>query len=213
MSTAARRQALVRKLKPLGLDVAIVSKPTNVTYLTGFTGEASYLILGRKSILMVSDGRFEQQLKEECPGLPVHIRPPTTTTPPVVAETVAKLGYRRVGIEAAHVTVALLDLWKHKASTVDWSPTSRLVEDQRAIKDAGEIEQIREAIGVAEPVAERVAEARVGQRLPGRGIDIARFRARPDRRHRPFLSVQNRLVDLGELGVVGPRPVRAGSKP
>jgi Xaa-Pro aminopeptidase len=80
----------------------------------------------------------------------MHIRPPTTTTPPVVAEVVTKMGHRRVGIEASHVTVALLGLWTEKAPTVQWMPTTRIVESHRAIKDEDEVEQIRDAIGVAE---------------------------------------------------------------
>jgi Xaa-Pro aminopeptidase len=132
------------------LDAIVISKPVNVTYLTGFTGDSSYLVLTSKEPLLISDGRFTQQIAEECPGLATHIRPPTTTTPPVVAETIAKLGRRSVGFEAGHVTVALLTLWKEKAPVVNWTATSRIVESLRAIKDSEEIRQIREAIGAAE---------------------------------------------------------------
>ncbi|HEY2910062.1 MAG TPA: aminopeptidase P family N-terminal domain-containing protein, partial [Gemmataceae bacterium] len=55
---AARRRSVARRLKPLGLDALLVSNPVNVTYLTGFTGEASYLIVGRTQQLLVTDGRF-----------------------------------------------------------------------------------------------------------------------------------------------------------
>lgn len=150
MNYAARRRRLAAELKPRGLDALVVSKPVNVTYLTGFTGDSSYLIIDRKSVLMVSDGRFTEQLAGECPGLKVQIRPPTTTTPPVVAEVVQKLGHRNVGFEAAHVTVALLELWKQKASTVNWTTTTKIVEAMRAIKEDEEVDQIRDAIGVAE---------------------------------------------------------------
>src|SRR4051794_41451972 len=100
MSFPARRQALARQLKPLDLDALLVSNPVNVTYLTGFTGEASYLVLGRKRTLLVTDGRFTDQLADECPGLEVHVRPPTMTTPPEVAKVLTDLGYRAVGVES-----------------------------------------------------------------------------------------------------------------
>jgi len=150
MTYAARRRRIAAELKSRGLDAVVVSKPVNVTYLTGFAGDASYLILDRKSALLISDGRFTEQIEGECPGLATHIRPPTTTTPPVVAEIVTKMGHRKVGIEAAHVTVALLGLWTEKAPTVTWAPTARFVEAHRAIKDEDEIGQIRDAVGVAE---------------------------------------------------------------
>jgi Xaa-Pro aminopeptidase len=150
MSHAARRRSLARQLAPLGLDALLVSNPVNVTYLTGFTGEASYLIVGRSRQLLVTDGRFTGQLADECPGLDLHVRPPTTTTPPTVAKVLTDLGLKAVGFESKHVTVAMLETWKDLAKSLDWSPQPALVEAMRAFKDAGEVGQIREAIAVAE---------------------------------------------------------------
>src|SRR4051812_49435812 len=67
------RQRLARQLAESGLDCLLVSHPLNVGYLTGFTGEASFLLLGRRRTILVSDGRFSQQIAEECPGLEAHI--------------------------------------------------------------------------------------------------------------------------------------------
>jgi Xaa-Pro aminopeptidase len=150
MSHAARCRSLARQLKPLGLDALLVSNPVNVTYLTGFTGEASYLIVGRTRQLLVTDGRFTGQLADECPGLELHVRPPTITTLPAVAKVLTDLGLKAVGFESKHVTVAMLETWKDLAKSLDWSPQPALVEAMRAIKDAGEVGQIREAIAIAE---------------------------------------------------------------
>src|SRR4051812_33569167 len=150
MPHAARRRSLARRLKSLGLDALLVSNPVNVTYLTGFTGEASYLIAGRARQLLVTDGRFTQQLADECPDLDLHVRPPTTTTPPEVAKVLTGLGFRKVGFESAHVTVALLETWRELAESIDWSPQKGLDEEMRAVKDDGEVDQIREAIAIAE---------------------------------------------------------------
>ena len=70
-----RRQALVRDLKKDGLDALLVTNPVNVTYLTGFAGEASYLVLTPKATILVTDPRFQEQVAEECPTLDVHVRP------------------------------------------------------------------------------------------------------------------------------------------
>src|SRR5438034_2389570 len=150
MSHAARRQTLAGQVQSLGIDALLVSNPVNVTYLTGFTGEASFLIVGRGRQLLVTDGRFTQQLADECPGLELHVRPPTTTTPPEVAKVLQGFGYKAVGFESTHVTVAMLEMWRGLAPTVDWSPQKGLVEEFRAVKDADEIRQIREAIAIAE---------------------------------------------------------------
>lgn len=150
MSFAARRQSLSRKLRALKLDAVLISNPVNVTYLTGFTGEASYLVIAPKRQLLITDGRFVDQLAEECPGLRLHVRPPTTTTPPEVAKVLTDLGFRSIGFESSHLTVAGLELWKELAPSINWSPQKELVEELRMIKDDGEVEQIREAIAIAE---------------------------------------------------------------
>jgi Xaa-Pro aminopeptidase len=150
MSHAARRRSLARRLKSLDLDALLVSNPVNVTYLTGFTGEASYLILGRSRQLLVTDGRFTEQLADECPDLELHVRPPTTTTPPEVVKVLTKLGVKTAGFESRHVTVATLDTWRELAKSIDWSPQAGLVEDMRAVKDDDEVRQIVEAIAIAE---------------------------------------------------------------
>jgi Xaa-Pro aminopeptidase len=145
-----RRQRLARQLGPAGLGAVLVSHPVNVTYLTGFSGEASYLVVGRKRTLMVSDGRFTTQLAEECPGLDVHIRPPSQMTVPEVAKVLTSLRVRTVGFESSHLTVADYEWLKELAPTVEWAPTKRWVEDLRAVKDESEVAQIRAAIGAAE---------------------------------------------------------------
>jgi Xaa-Pro aminopeptidase len=150
MSHAARRRSLAKRLKSLELDALLVSNPVNVTYLTGFTGEASYLIVGRSRQLLVTDGRFTEQLADECPDVELHVRPPTTTTPPEVAKVLGKLDVKTAGFESRHVTVALLETWRELAKSIDWSPQPGLVEQMRAVKDDDEVRQIREAIAIAE---------------------------------------------------------------
>ena len=51
-----------------------VSNPLNVTYISGFTGDSSWLLLARDRTVVVSDGRYEVQISEECPGLEAIIR-------------------------------------------------------------------------------------------------------------------------------------------
>jgi Xaa-Pro aminopeptidase len=147
---ALRRDRLAQPLADEGLDLLVVSHPVNVSYLTNFSGEASWLLIGRDRALLVSDGRFTDQIEEECPGLPVHIRPPSKTIQDAVAEMIGKLGARSVGIESGHLTVNDFETLHSTVKTVDWKGTKQRVETLRAVKDETEIEQIREAIHFAE---------------------------------------------------------------
>ncbi|MCS6852231.1 MAG: Xaa-Pro peptidase family protein [Gemmataceae bacterium] len=150
MEYPSRRQRLLEALAAEDLDALLVSHPVNVTYLTGFTGESSHLILGRQRTLLVSDGRFTQQLAEECPDLEVRIRPPRRALIAAVAETLQALGLRRVGFESNHLTVAEYETLREQAATIDWKPGRDRVERLRAVKDADEVAAIRNAIAIAE---------------------------------------------------------------
>ncbi len=147
---ALRRERLARGLADDGLDAYLVSSAVNVTYLTGFTGDSSHLVVGRDRAVLVSDARFTEQIAEECPGLEAHIRPPTETTLAVVARALADLGFRNVGFERAAVSVADHEALRELAPPVSWRGVSDRVEVLRMVKDDAEIAEVREAVAVAE---------------------------------------------------------------
>jgi Xaa-Pro aminopeptidase len=149
---APRRERLIRQLAEEGIDALMVSNPVNVTYLTGFTGDSTVLLLRREGILLVSDSRYTVQLAEECPGLPVHIRATTQKLPDVVALALKGFGIRSVGFESSAVTVAELEQLRQLAPSLDWKGGADRVERLRTVKDASELTQIRTAIDVAERV-------------------------------------------------------------
>jgi len=150
MNYGARRQQLQRSLHEEGLDALLVTQPVNVTYLTGFSGDSSYLVLTRTKTLLVSDGRFTVQLGEECPGLETFIRPPAQPVTEAAAAVLGKLSLRSVGFESAHLTVADFDKLKEQAPALAWHGKADRVERLRAVKDDWEIAQIRAAIHIAE---------------------------------------------------------------
>lgn len=133
-----------------GPDALLVSNPVNVTYLTGFTGDTTALLLCRDRAVMVSDARYTEQIAEECPGLDAVIRPPVKPLPTAIAETIGKLGFRSIGFDSAHLTVAEFETLHGQTKTVDWKPEHNRVEAMRAVKDESEVAGIREAIDIAE---------------------------------------------------------------
>ena len=59
---ALRRERLWQTAVREGLDVLLITSPINVTYLTGFSGDSSFLLLAKGRGLLVSDGRFSVQI-------------------------------------------------------------------------------------------------------------------------------------------------------
>lgn len=145
-----RRAALSQTLRAKGLDGFLITAPVNVTYLTGFTGDASFYATLPKNDTLVSDTRFEAQIAEECPDLDAVIRGHNKTTPEAAAEVLTKAGVKSVGVEANRLTLGELETLQQLAPKVTFVPVEGVIEAQRTIKDPGEVESIREAVRIAE---------------------------------------------------------------
>ena len=148
----ARRDKLRRAVRKADADAdaLLVTNFTNVTYLTGFTGDDSYLLLRRDGELVLSDPRYTTQLGEECPGVDASIRRPGKTMIEGLVKVLKSAKIRRLAIEADSMTVALRDKIADELPKMVIVPMSGLVEALRQIKDKGEIKRIRRAVWLAQ---------------------------------------------------------------
>ena len=147
---ASRRDRLLALLPTEQIDAFLISQPLNVSYLTGFTGEASHLVVSREKAILVSDGRFTTQIEEECPGLEVYIRPATQTIFEASTLVLGRSGASAVGLESGHLTLADFESLKGLVKSGSWKLGTDWVERFRRIKDSGEILEIRSAIHMAQ---------------------------------------------------------------
>jgi Xaa-Pro aminopeptidase len=226
---ARRRENLARLLAEEGLDAMLVTNPVNVTYLTGFTGDSSFVVLSGDRALLLSDPRYVGQIGEECPEVETHIRTTAQKLHEVAAEVLSRLGARAVGCESASLTLAEAEALRGAAPAVEWKPGGDRVEGLRMIKDAVELGEIREAIGVAERAfaafrallrpADRekdLADAMEGfiRRCGGLGSAFPPIIAAGERSALPHCPPTDRRVGEAELllvdwGAVGPRQYRS----
>ncbi len=145
-----RIRMLAGKLDALGVDAILVSDEINVRYLSGFTGDSSYLLVGKNGTTILSDGRYETQISRECCGLDAAIRPPDQSLGELVQQVVDGLAHHRVAFEAAHLSVAAFDQLADRSADIQWVKTRDLVQQQRMIKDADEIRITRQAVRIAQ---------------------------------------------------------------
>ena len=110
-----RLENLRRAIKRDPVDALLIVAGHNVRYLTGFTGDASVLIVAQDRTLLISDGRFATQLEQECPGLEVHIRPVEQLLFDAVGEVAGKFGANRLGFEPSKLTVANFETIRQQA--------------------------------------------------------------------------------------------------
>jgi Xaa-Pro aminopeptidase len=147
---AQRRQTLTQGMKKDGVEGYLITDRLNVSYLTGFTGDSSYLVVTPKTYVLVSDDRFAQQIQEECAGIEPHIRPLDRTIQQATGEVLTKLALKSVAFEGDDVSVGLLETLKEAAAKTTLVAVRGKVEQMRAVKDAMEVEYIRSAVRVAE---------------------------------------------------------------
>ncbi|WP_020473521.1 M24 family metallopeptidase [Zavarzinella formosa] len=145
-----RRKELMQAVKAAKVDALLVSKAVNVSYLTGFTGDASFLLVTPKRCIILSDERFRIQLKDECPTVEAEIRGADRNTFQLTGAIVGKLGLRDMFVEATGLTLNEFETLKDLCKSANLAPKNGMVEELRAIKDTDEVDRIRHAIRIAE---------------------------------------------------------------
>jgi Xaa-Pro aminopeptidase len=146
----SRCDKLRKSFGKVGIDSLLVTNFVNVTYLTGFTGDDSFLLVTPKNEILLTDARYTTQLEEECPELEVEVRSVKTSMQEMVGRVVTQAKATMLGIEAESMSVGLRDRLTEKLPKVSLMPTSGLVEHLRIIKDKEEIAEIRLAATQAE---------------------------------------------------------------
>ncbi len=145
---ATRREALLSRIDADGFLVFNLegSDWVSMYYLTGFTGEGGLLVTADETLL-ITDSRYTEQAEREVPDLPLH--QVQKTYEEEVAEGIKKLGIKRLSLSArrtSHYMVTRLG----ELVEVEIVPKEDPVGELRRIKDADEIERIREATRVTE---------------------------------------------------------------
>jgi Xaa-Pro aminopeptidase len=141
-SRLRRVQAAIEQRR---LDALMVTNLPNIRYLCGFTGSAGVLVVTAREQVLLTDGRYTEQAKQEVKGAKVKIVKKSALA--AAAEWFQKHPrLRRIGIEAAHMTVAdRASLAKSIGKRARLIAAPPIVEPLRMIKDAGEIGAIRAA--------------------------------------------------------------------
>jgi Xaa-Pro aminopeptidase len=137
-----------------GCDALLVTNPTNIRYLTGFTGSAGLLLVTGDGLVLATDGRYKFQSAEQLAAAGVEARI-EIGLPEAQREALSRVavgaGFGRLGLEAASVTWA-----RQRAFASEWFPdvelvpTIGVVEALRRVKDPEELALMARAAQVAD---------------------------------------------------------------
>jgi Xaa-Pro aminopeptidase len=152
----SRADRVAARLAERELDLLLVTDPTNLRYLTGFTGSNGQAVVGPDLRRFVTDFRYVERAREEVTGFDREQAPQEFLG--ALAEGWPS-GSLRVGFDDDDLTVR-----RHRRVTelvpdrVELVPAGGLVEAERAIKEPEEVERIRAAAALADAVYAWLAE-------------------------------------------------------
>ncbi len=152
MDYEKRRDRLRKMLREANAPAILITSVYNVRYLTGFTGEDSYLVVHRDGDFLLSDPRYEEQIAEECVGLHAVIRATQESLIDVTSAQLKAGKWSSVLVEADTLTLATFEKLKSTLDGTTLGLSSGLVESLRMIKDKDEIALIKVAIEIAQRV-------------------------------------------------------------
>jgi Xaa-Pro aminopeptidase len=150
----SRAERLAELVAERELDQFFVSDLTNVGYLTGFAGTNGACLVGGEERIFFTDFRYTERAANEVG--PEWERPEAERE--LVPQIVARMS-GRVGFEDAKLSVRQLARLEAAAGEgVELVPAGDLVEQLRAVKEPGELEQIAVAAELADDVYHWVLE-------------------------------------------------------
>lgn len=143
-----RYDKLVGLLAEKGIEAAIVNRPENMRYLSGYTGEGCLFVCGDARVV-VTDFRYTEQAERQAPGWRVEKTTADRTQWQVCAALMAEYGLKVAGTETDCIIYDDFMELKSQLGASELTSITGIIETQREIKDADEIASICEAGRIA----------------------------------------------------------------
>ena len=135
-----------RKLDAFVLIVDERANSESCHYISGFRGSSAALIIDENQEILITDGRYLTQSKEQSP-FKIIIQS-ELSLPEYIAKAVKDSDYKCVGYEAEKISHALFQKYFEPVKT-EWTDASDLIPKLRRTKDHYEISMIKNAAKIA----------------------------------------------------------------
>ncbi len=144
----SRLERLRLAMRARQLEGFLATSGADVSYLSDFSGDDSYLLVTRRSAVLISDSRYSEQAMRECPGLRVFERKGPITTAIAKQARAGRLG--RIGFEPAAISVEGYKQLRRALGARRLVGAKGLIRRARMCKDGRELSAIRRSIRVAQ---------------------------------------------------------------
>ena len=129
-------------------DAALIHKPENIRWLSGYTGEGCLLITADAHVVL-TDSRYTEQTRRQAPDWELVELKIGDTYPRLVAELAKRHGVRRMLVETDHLTYDGYQSFATALEGVELASMGGIPEKLREIKDEAELASIRRAASIA----------------------------------------------------------------
>ena len=144
----ARCERLMSTLKEKGVDAALIHRPENIRYLTGYTGEGCAFV-GAGETAIVTDFRYIEQAGRQAPGLRVLATNAQHREKDCVRELTDAHGVKTLAVESDYLSYDDHEALREALPFLQLESLGGIPEELREIKDAGEAESISRAADIA----------------------------------------------------------------
>ena len=145
-----------------GQPAALLHRPENFLYLSGYAGEGCALVTRDRQYIF-TDFRYVEQAEIQAPGWTVVKTDRETPWYKALANALAESKPERLGVETDYVTVDAFEQIKTAAGDIPVEPLRAKPEQLRMVKDEHEIECLRRA----ESITARAFNELLGHIKPG----------------------------------------------
>jgi Xaa-Pro aminopeptidase len=172
----SRLTKIRESIKRQGVDGFLVTDIHNVRYLTGFSGSSGFLFITKRKKIFITDFRYKEQSGKEAQGWDIVVEKRDVIK--TIERLSQKIGIKKLGFESS---VSYNFFKRLSKGDVALKAFKGLVERLRAVKDAHEINSLREAVRRAESafldikpyikqgISERALALRLEERLKKKG--------------------------------------------
>ena len=143
-------QRLRDRLADKGEAAAMISNIDNVRWATGFTGSSGLVVLDQSNGVFITDSRYDQQAREQVPGLDVYIYSNPQTLAQAAADFAKKFGVDSVAFESEHMSFASYKHFEKEFNGVALKPVEGLAGPLRMVKTSDEIDKMKKACALAD---------------------------------------------------------------
>lgn len=145
-------EVIRKRIAEDGLDGLVVSKGTDIRYLTGFTGEAgvAVLVITPEEGYFITDNRFTNQAGMEVEDFDISAYGNSSGYYQAAGERIRKLGLKKCGVRLGEIFYSEYKAMAGESPETEFVNARPYLSDLRKVKTPEEIRLIRRACNISE---------------------------------------------------------------